>query len=971
MELNDFQKKTVAHIVDYYKNHNVYLLADETGLGKTIIASEVIQRLCKNENKEYDEKNVVYIASNLELAKENIEKKLYFQGARVVKGRLSMLWDELEKAGKDSSEARVNLFALTPEVSLKLQTTGTVEEREKCERKYLEIKNDGLHSQQSVVDIKTKIEKIRNDESRLIFEPMNWNKEYSFKYQALFYQYRNNKPRYLVSDDNIGMYKDILFSYEYSRDMELMTKIMISICLHENVFQYMKYENVSKELDEILTISAIKNCLLHNENLKQDSVLYQYISNLWGEGSERITDNFGNAPEEMVRKIADIINTNWKQVYEEIESNDSIFRKIRVALMVKYKDEYYKLIRCYMAVYSLEQVKPDIVIIDEIQNYPEIFNPNDCGEDEKSEIVKLVLETVLGKEAGKDIKVLLLSATPYAYRNAIPVEQDSMENDDIESFSKHLVGMNEILAYMKERNHIDSDIDIKCMWENSQRKMKELMQEDGDFEQKYQQCKTSIDELAGCMKELGISRTERPCKSYKPTEGKETLDIEKVGASELFDYYVKNKKIFGSRLVMSLPRANAHEYLAGKYKQYNEKDVEHIFVDKNIPASSSRITAMLDDLLGENAYLYLFMPPNLPQTELTGVFEDKKRKYGKTILFSAYNAVPPALKDEIDKEIDKRLIQFSGFEPAVYEEKLQELRIAPYPTRVQADSNTIAGYCIRYAQDDNIRNAFVKAFSTNYAKKVILAIYKDDALDDYWNCVDQYCIAGNFEAVMKEFEYMCSLQKDKPTVDAVLDNVGQSEADTFCVTYQSLDGSNFEEKIRRFNSPFYPFSFLLTSVAEEGHDFHWYSDRIIHWNVPSTPIALIQREGRIDRADCYAVRKAIAKEMDGNLSWKKNGDWQEMISEFTHRHEKEMEPVYRDMFPKFLTGNCENEIFRMCYYYPMSNEHNRWKMLMKNLEYYRSMFGACENIDMNCAQETVNGENWEKLKELKLDLKCT
>jgi len=52
------------------------------------------------------------------------------------------------------------------------------------------------------------------------------------------------------------------------------------------------------------------------------------------------------------------------------------------------------------------------------------------------------------------------------------------------------------------------------------------------------------------------------------------------------------------------------------------------------------------------------------------------------------------------------------------------------------------------------------------------------------------------------------------------------------------------EKVRQgFNSPFWPFVLVSTSVGQEGLDFHPYCHSLIHWNLPSNPVDLEQREG--------------------------------------------------------------------------------------------------------------------------------
>ncbi len=68
--------------------------------------------------------------------------------------------------------------------------------------------------------------------------------------------------------------------------------------------------------------------------------------------------------------------------------------------------------------------------------------------------------------------------------------------------------------------------------------------------------------------------------------------------------------------------------------------------------------------------------------------------------------------------------------------------------------------------------------------------------------------------------------------------------------------SNLQEA---FNSPFAPFVFSTTSMGQEGLDFHYYADRIVHWNLPSNPVDFEQREGRINRRNCLAIRKYVVE----------------------------------------------------------------------------------------------------------------
>lgn len=61
-----------------------------------------------------------------------------------------------------------------------------------------------------------------------------------------------------------------------------------------------------------------------------------------------------------------------------------------------------------------------------------------------------------------------------------------------------------------------------------------------------------------------------------------------------------------------------------------------------------------------------------------------------------------------------------------------------------------------------------------------------------------------------------------------------------------------------FNSPFRPFVLASTSVGQEGLDFHPYCHRLVHWNLPTNPVDLEQREGRVHRYKSHAVRLNLA-----------------------------------------------------------------------------------------------------------------
>ena len=102
-----------------------------------------------------------------------------------------------------------------------------------------------------------------------------------------------------------------------------------------------------------------------------------------------------------------------------------------------------------------------------------------------------------------------------------------------------------------------------------------------------------------------------------------------------------------------------------------------------------------------------------------------------------------------------------------------------------------------------------------------------------------------------------------------------------------------------FNTPFMPFVFATTSMGQEGLDFHYYADQIIHWNLPANPVDFEQREGRIDRYNSYAIRKKL-------MEWYGENDKMEWYGE----NDKTVKEVLNQAFKK-VEGRVESEITKL------------------------------------------------------------
>lgn len=141
-----------------------------------------------------------------------------------------------------------------------------------------------------------------------------------------------------------------------------------------------------------------------------------------------------------------------------------------------------------------------------------------------------------------------------------------------------------------------------------------------------------------------------------------------------------------------------------------------------------------------------------------------------------------------------------------------------------------------------------------------------------------------------------------------------------------------------FNSPFWPFVLTSTSVGQEGLDFHLWCHSVVHWNLPSNPVDLEQREGRVHRFKGHAVRKNIAATVKVVSDVREGGltdIWDEMFSQAAaSRTEGESE-----MIPYWVFNAGPARIERHVPVFPFSRDASALPRLRKSLAAYRLAFG--------------------------------
>jgi hypothetical protein len=286
-----------------------------------------------------------------------------------------------------------------------------------------------------------------------------------------------------------------------------------------------------------------------------------------------------------------------------------------------------------------------------------------------------------------------------------------------------------------------------------------------------------------------------------------------------------------------------------------------------------------------------------------------------------------------------------------------------------------------------IGNCFVSLFNKQESMAVVDVLYGKGE-EFYYEAVIRYCAEGNLQAVLDEYAYVIGKSGNQlleamkagfvdtasvqiETQESLVRHTVRPRLRThFAVGYFNAKIS--EKSVQRteniraaFNSPFRPFVLATTSIGQEGLDFHSYSRKIMHWNLPSNPVDLEQREGRINRYLCHAIRQNIAFSEYGNFPFSKTV-WPEMFDRAAH----DMKGNHSDLIPYWCLPkgfNFSHKIERIVPMYPYSQDRFRYDKLIEVLSLYRLTLGQPRQEELF---EVIEKREWEKgtINELYLNL---
>jgi hypothetical protein len=155
--------------------------------------------------------------------------------------------------------------------------------------------------------------------------------------------------------------------------------------------------------------------------------------------------------------------------------------------------------------------------------------------------------------------------------------------------------------------------------------------------------------------------------------------------------------------------------------------------------------------------------------------------------------------------------------------------------------------------------------------------------------------------------------------------------------------SRADQVRKAFNSPFWPFVLATTSVGQEGLDFHTYCHAVMHWNLPSNPVDMEQREGRVHRYKGHAVRRNVARKHATDLTYDPHSDpWSRLfeIARNASHDASGLMPYW--VYTTEGGANIERHVPTL----PLSREANQLPALRNSLALYRMVFGQPRQDDL-------------------------
>ncbi|MCQ2285738.1 MAG: DEAD/DEAH box helicase [Bacteroidales bacterium] len=1044
-QLKDFQKATVER-VDYLFRHNQdrVLVADEVGLGKTMIAKGVIAKMAKLRKEEGDDVfKVVYVCSNQSIANQNIEKLNIFNQEKDDMGRwrLSMQFYAIQKSEAliKKNDGFVQLMTLTPETSFKQSNgSGTVKERVFL-GVILDMMLDGcaaLSEEKSL--LKRRLHKILIGkwEDAWHKELAEWGpkikKEFSSE-SDICKSLANDKvfidrfKNYLLGNSSDFKSDGAFTSFIRRKFAGISVEILNPDLVIMDEFQRFKFLiNTDDENDDV--------SVLADKFLKQKS--------------DSIADKvrvllLSATPYKLYSTLDEIGDVNQDDHYQEFKDVVHFLKTTESK-----KNKFDKVWENYSK--SLHELRNNndaiLYLAENVKKAENELYEGMC----RTERISVMESKDFINDNSKDVALKIVENDVKSYLDAVKLIRENdikvkFSLDYIKSCPYILSFMNSydmkkgVLNYFKSRPDKVNAAKSSLLWLNQTdvkgykplevvnsrlERLKEVVFDgegsDGpknpefllwvppsmpyyEFGGVYRRCENFSKVLVFSSWEM-VPRMIGSLISYEEecrTIGRLVKKRVREGDQDSVNYfqarrYPADRLNFKQNGVVTLlypSTALANMYSPDVYengKPIRMESVERKVRQKVIEALKP-IREMFSEKKGDEDTRWYWVAPVL--MDGFAVYSEKLKILQCTGVNSG-DEISQMMSNLIISPINIKL----GKEPKDLEDVLVNMVLGS------------PAICLfRLLRDNNVAIrtalAFKRYFGSPEKTAIIELANNTRKFDDnyHWQDVLLYCKNGNFQAMVDEYVHLLKMERsmDEAGVLAGIENAFEDALGLSTSTYSVQSFNNFKNEVKgcgetrfglrthygvafvnvkndtdnsvtrkdtlrkTFNSPFWPFVLATTSIGQEGLDFHLYCRKIMHWNLPTNPIDLEQREGRINRFKCLAIRQNIAQEYASLVNAGNSEDvWEDMFN-LANQYKKSGQS---DLVPYWCLGDKQNiKIERVLAHYPISKDQANYERLVKILSLYRLTLGQARQEDL---LEYVfrEFESTDPLKKMFIDL---
>ena len=975
-EVKDFQRATADRILHIYKNlgHRRVLLADEVGLGKTFVAKQVINLVREWHKQEKDDFfKVVYICSNANIADQNIEKLGVENRMSISESRLSMQHLYIKLAEKqiakqhEKGEMPESIIPLTPSTSFRFYSAqGTANERAlMCDilcgltqfKDYKEVISNFLscnvknwqeliHTYNYIIGLCGE-DYLREMHGKLqtILSDTNINQLIEYAQTGCDNRQRAdmiNKLRRIFAEISIDMLDpDLVIMDEFQRFNSLLEQGDDEQSMLANKFFDDKRSNT-----KILLLSATP--------YKPYSTLEELNTN----GNDEHYQDFMKVMDFLyaTKDKADRFKLIWHTYSAALKRTDVVDLTPLVVTKNEAEEALYGVMcrteRFNSGIIDDSRVCDVQVVPEDILSFAEGQYLMDClnQENTKVRLGNLPMEYV------KSSPYLLSFMDKYELKKRIA---SALQHSDVKRYGK-------MDALLLSKYAINNYRPIPA----ANGKLKYL--HDLVFGTRHEK-KTQL--------LLWVPASNPYYKAGGVFESNEARNFSKIILFSSWEMV--------PRMISIMMSYYSELYTLGELKKV-EAEIRYTSQKKN-RYGENRLRA--DGLLEYPCQTLsgLFSPTTFYGEKLSSIRKIIKQRIQEEF---AQNTIISSIPQQgrNNAKLILTLMKILDGKPV---EDLNDLYVPSNALDVMTDIAIASPAVCAYRQSGNeedaqmVAKAIVSVFNKPESAAVIDLMYNKKNDDDYYESVLDYCVVGNLQAVIDEYAHMTQTKMLGHTVtEAIIgtsnlsidttDSLGMEEKKQlmrchFAIPF--IDKTVTDKSVARttnirkaFNSPFRPFLLSTTSIGQEGLDFHWYARKIVHWNLPSNPVDLEQREGRINRFKCLAIRRNVVK-LYGNETFH---TWDELFS----MAYSNLKGMHSDIVPYWCLPVAElteeqraklEYIERIVPLYPLSRDRYKYERLIKVLALFRMTLGQPRQEELLNLLKNMHLSD-EQLKKLTIDL---